>query len=101
MNKIELQDISESSFEKSIENAFDINDDILKELQVNIEARLGSAMVSIARLKELKRGDVLELDALVTDPVKLYYKNKFIAVGELVSDGERLGVRIVESVKQK
>ena len=63
---------------------------------VTLEARIGSAVMSIARLMELKAGDCVPLDAELNSDVELVLNGVTIARGELVAVGDSFGVRIAE-----
>ena len=74
----------------------DIGSDILKDVQVSLQASLGGAELSVQELLELKAGSVVKLDLQVNDLVELKLKGALIARGEIVAVGDQFGIRIVE-----
>ncbi|WP_144394480.1 FliM/FliN family flagellar motor switch protein [Pleionea sediminis] len=100
MDKIELKEVSENDFEKSLDNAADLTDEILNDLEVSIDVLIGAKNIKVSELKDLKIGNVLKLDTKVSEPVKLVYNGKIFAVGELVTDGEHIGIKILQSASE-
>jgi flagellar motor switch protein FliN len=72
---------------------------LIETVDVRVEAYLGGASASLATLTALKPGSVIELDESLAQPVELRVNGRTIARGELVSIGDRLGVRITEISK--
>lgn len=70
--------------------------DLISELKVRIEARLGDAEISVGELFGLRENSVVPLEAAPTDPVDLLLDGKLIARGALVVVGETFGIRITE-----
>jgi flagellar motor switch protein FliN/FliY len=73
-----------------------IDEGLIAGVEVTLEARLGSAKMTIAELMELKAGDCLPLDAELNRDVELRLNGVTVARGELVAVGDNFGVRIVE-----
>ena len=97
VKSIELGDIQSSpidSLEKFIPSKNSL--DILSDVEVHLQARIGTTLISVSELFSLKKGNTLTLEQLVTDPVELMFNNKLIGRGELVAAGEYFGVRITE-----
>lgn len=97
MDKLEFTDVSEQEFEKELESAVSIKDDILKSLDVSIEVRVAKKKVPLSQLSNLKCGELLALDTPVDTPVEIFCQGKLIALGELVTDGKTLSVKILET----
>ena len=72
---------------------------IFKDVQVDLEAKLGQVTLSIATLMSLRPGAVLDLDAKLNDLVDLRLNQSVIARGEIVAVDDHFGVRIVEIAK--
>jgi len=68
-------------------------------VEVVLEARLGSARMTVAELMNLKAGDCVPLDAALNQDVELRLNGSTIARGELVTVGDNFGVRILEILK--
>ncbi|MBA4707105.1 FliM/FliN family flagellar motor switch protein [Aquitalea aquatica] len=73
--------------------------ELLKEVQVQLETRIGSCRLSIAELDALKEGAVLTLDKAPGDTVEILLGKQVVARGSLVVAGDCFGVRI-EQVAQ-
>jgi flagellar motor switch protein FliN/FliY len=72
------------------------NLELVKNVRVKLEARLGGAEMPIAELFSLRDGSVVELDRRVDESIDLVLDGRVVARGELVAVGDQLGVRIVE-----
>ncbi|PVM84424.1 hypothetical protein DDF62_22065 [Caulobacter radicis] len=72
---------------------------IFKDVQVDLEAKLGQVTLSIATLMGLRPGAVLELDARLNDLVELRLNQAVVARGEIVAVDDHFGVRITEIAK--
>ena len=73
-----------------------IDEGLIAGVEVVLEARLGTAAMSVAELMALKAGDSVALDAELNRDVELRLNGVTVARGELVAVGDRFGVRIVE-----
>ncbi|MCD4483207.1 FliM/FliN family flagellar motor switch protein [Chromobacterium vaccinii] len=73
--------------------------ELLKEVQVQLETRIGRCRLSIAELDALKEGEVLALDKAPSDAVEILLGGQVVARGSLVVAGDHFGVRI-EQVAQ-
>lgn len=70
----------------------------LNDIEVDISVELGSTMLPIHHLLRLGRGAIIELDALETDPLKIYANNTLIAHGEVRVDEGRLSVEVTRKL---
>jgi flagellar motor switch protein FliN/FliY len=73
-----------------------INSDLLRDVRVSIEARLGRTDLTVAQLTALKTGSVVTLETSLADHVELYLNGVLVARGEIVAVGEVYGVRITD-----
>lgn len=73
-----------------------IDESLIAGVEVVLEARLGAAVMTVAKLMELKAGDCVALDAALNQDVELRLNGVTVANGELVAVGDSFGVRIVE-----
>lgn len=73
--------------------------ELLKEVQVQLETRIGRCRLSIAELDALREGEVLALDKAPGDAVEILLGGQVVARGSLVVAGDHFGVRI-EQVAQ-
>lgn len=73
--------------------------DLIRDIPVQISARLGRAHLSVAEILSMGAGSVIELEHLEGDPIELLANGVPVAKGEVVViGGERYGVRITEVV---
>lgn len=68
-------------------------------VKVEISVVLGKAMLPMQQLLRMGRGAVIELDAKQTDEVWILANNRPIARGEIVVQGEKIGVSVTETLK--
>jgi flagellar motor switch protein FliN/FliY len=73
-----------------------IDSAIIRNVQVTLEARLGSRDMTIEELMALKPGATLTLDRSLADPVEIYLNGALVARGEIVAVDDRYAVRIEE-----
>ncbi len=71
----------------------------LYDVPVTVTAVLGKTVMPIHELLRLGPGSIIELDKQVGDSIDIYVNNRLIAKGELVSQGDRLGISMTEIVK--
>lgn len=69
---------------------------LLKDLNVTLLARLGSAVMPVSELLALRTGAVLTLETLLDEPVELYLNDALVGHGEIVAIDDRFGVRITQ-----
>jgi flagellar motor switch protein FliN/FliY len=73
-----------------------IDTDLLGNVEIVLEARLGEASMTVANLLDLRKGSSIELTSSVVDHAALYLNNKLIARGEIVAIGDRFGIRVTQ-----
>lgn len=76
-----------------------IDEGVIASVEIVLEARLGSATMTVSELMKLKPGDSVSLNAALNRDVELVLNGKTVARGELVAIGSSFGVRLVEIVK--
>ena len=69
---------------------------LVDHVEVTCEAFLGGGSVTIGKLSELEKGDVIALDRSPSDPIDIRVNGKVIARGEIVTANDRFAVRITE-----
>ncbi len=69
---------------------------IVDDIKLDISVLLGTTSMHIHQLLRMGRGAVIELDAHESDPVIILANNMPIAKGEIVVNGNRIGVEILE-----
>lgn len=70
-------------------------DAALDELPLKLVCQLGSVEVTLAQLREMGPGSLLQLTSAAQDGVDLMVNGRRVGRGELVSIGEGLGVRLL------
>lgn len=73
-----------------------INQDLLGNIGVMLEARIGKTSITIKELAALKTGSVVTLQSSIADEADLYLDGTLVARGEIVAVGDNFGVRITE-----
>jgi flagellar motor switch protein FliN/FliY len=69
---------------------------LISHVQVSLTAQIGTLSLSVEKLFGLTRGDVLEMNELLDEPVTLLLDGKPVARGELLGVDEHFGIRILE-----
>lgn len=73
--------------------------DLIRDIPVQMSARLGRARLSVAEILSMGAGSVVELDHVEGEPIELLANGVPVARGEVVViGGERYGIRITEIV---
>lgn len=78
-----------------------INKELLRDVQVVLDAKLGQTTLTVGELSGLKSGSVLTLDRSLADHVDLYLAGSLVARGEIVAVGDNFGVRLIEVAAEK
>jgi flagellar motor switch protein FliN/FliY len=73
-----------------------LNLDLLKDIELPVTLRFGSAQMSLRDLTALNTGAVIELDRPLTDPVEVLVGGSVIARGEPIVVQGVYGVKISE-----
>lgn len=72
------------------------NTDPAADLPVTLTVELGRLSLSLAKVADLKAGDVLELLRNSREPVELTSGDRLVARGEIVQMDQDLGIRILQ-----
>lgn len=77
---------------------FDSNDGfaLLKDVDVRLSVELGRTSMKLKDILALNEESVVMLDRLTDEPLDVLVNGKVIAKAEIVSEGGRFGMRIVE-----
>jgi flagellar motor switch protein FliN/FliY len=70
--------------------------DLIRDVDVSLTVELGRARLSLARVLELAEDAVVPLEREVDELFDVMVNGKLIARGEVVADGNRFALRIVE-----
>jgi len=71
---------------------------LLKDIDVAVSVELGTTQMRLREICALGEGQVVMLDRLVDEPLDLLVNGKVVARGEVVAEGNRFGLRILELV---
>lgn len=74
------------------------NFDMLAGVALRVSVEVGSTALPLAELLTLAEGSVIELDRATDDLLDVYANGTLIAKGEVVSIGDKFGVKIAEVV---
>ena len=73
----------------------------IQNLKVKVQAVLGTVPLKISELANIEKGDLLELDTKIGDPISIYANGDLIAMAEIVvtpDEPPRFGLTITEVV---
>jgi flagellar motor switch protein FliN/FliY len=70
--------------------------EVIKDMQVRLEVRLGEAQLSVAELMDLREKSVVKLDRDAGAPVDLVLNGKVVGRGHLVVVDDHFGIEITE-----
>jgi len=73
--------------------------DVIKDVEVDIDIRLGGASVTINELFSWKKGSVVTLDNQLNQPVDVLLNQKVVGKGMLVACGDYYGVEITDVIE--
>jgi flagellar motor switch protein FliN/FliY len=70
--------------------------DLIKNVSVRLEVRVGETELTVADLIKLTENSVLKLNRHVEEPLDIYLDGKLVGRGELVVADDNFGIRITE-----
>ena len=93
--------MADSSDPQTIGELLGLDTDVeaVLDVEVEITAVLGTAMMPISQILKLGRGAVVELNQGVSEDIKIHANNRPVATGEVVVIEDKLGVNITETIK--
>ena len=77
------------------------NMQMLSDLSVDVNVRLGSTIMTIKELINLFPGSVVELDRMAGENCDLYVNDVIIGKGEVVVINDNFGLRITEIISSE
>jgi len=93
-----MSDASDSNISSQEASPVDTSP-IIDQVNLTIEAFLGSTQIRVADLKDLTTDSVLELSASLNQAVELRVNEVVIGKGELVAVDDKFGVKITQLAK--
>lgn len=73
---------------------------VLENVSVDVSLRVGTCSMTMGEILQLEPGDVIQMNESIDDPVLLYLNDKVVASGEVVLVEDRLGLKIIEILKE-
>jgi flagellar motor switch protein FliN/FliY len=98
MSEEEENDESQDSFAGE---AMEKDLDAIYDIPVKVSAVLGHSSMQVSQLLKLGRGALITLDRRVGEPVDVYVNNRLVARGEVVINGDKLGITMTEIIKSE
>ncbi len=71
---------------------------LLQDVEVRLSVEVGGTTLTIRDLLALSEGSVVELDRYASEMLDVLANGRLLAKGEVVTVGDRLGVRVLEIV---
>jgi flagellar motor switch protein FliN/FliY len=71
----------------------------IESVKVEISVVLGRSVIPMHQLLRMGRGAVIELNSCQDDPVMILANDRPVAKGEIVIQGDRIGVSITELLR--
>ncbi len=69
---------------------------LIQDIDVRLTVELGRTQMNLREVLELAEESVVMLDRLTDEPLDVLVNGKLIAKGEVVAEGNRFGLRILE-----
>ncbi|HHO50135.1 MAG TPA: hypothetical protein ENK18_04495 [Deltaproteobacteria bacterium] len=70
----------------------------LFDIPIELVVELGRTQLTVGQIAELQEDDVLKLDSLAGQPLDILAGGRLFGRGEIVLEGDRVGLRITELV---
>ncbi|MGH8080807.1 MAG: FliM/FliN family flagellar motor switch protein [Lysobacter sp.] len=98
VSKIDIMqiDLPEQAASAPEKNPQRIPMDMLAEIAVKVEIRLGTAKLTVKELMAMQSGSLLTLDQHLLQDVDVLLNDRIVARGEIVAVGDHFGVRVKE-----
>ena len=71
---------------------------LILDVSVKVRVELGSVKMLVKDLLNLQVGSAIELDSISGEPLNVYANDRLIARGEVITMGEKYGIRIKEII---
>ena len=71
---------------------------LIQDIDVRLTVELGRKSMRLRDVLALGESSVIELDRLTDEPLDMFVNGKLIARGEVVAQGNRFAIRVIEIV---
>ena len=71
---------------------------LIQDIDVQLTVELGRKSMQLRDVLGLGESSVIELDRLTDEPLDMFVNGKLIARGEVVAQGNRFAIRVIEIV---
>ncbi len=75
--------------------------DLIRDVDVSLTVELGRATMALKDVLELVENAIVPLDRQVDELLDIYVNGKPIAKGEVITEGGRFALRIVEMIGER
>lgn len=79
----------------------DVNLSFLMDIPLEVSIELGRVRMKISELLKIHEQSVVGLKSLADDPVEILVNDKLIAKGEVVVEGGKYGIRVIEVLSRE
>jgi flagellar motor switch protein FliN len=79
----------------------DVNLSFLLDIPLEVSIELGRTRMKISELLKVREKTVVGLKSLADEPVEILVNNKLIAKGEVVVEGGKYGIRVIEVLSRE
>jgi flagellar motor switch protein FliN/FliY len=69
---------------------------LIHDIDVRLTVELGRSQMSLRDVLDLAEDSVVMLDRLIDEPLDVMVNGKLIGKGEVIAEGNRFGLRIIE-----
>jgi len=74
---------------------------LIQDIDVRLTVELGRTQMRLRDVLELGEDSVVMLDRLTDEPLDVMVNGKLIAKGEVIAEGNRFGLRILDVIGQE
>jgi len=87
--------------EPKVSPPIDVNLSFLLDIPLEVSIELGRTRMKISELLKVREQTVVGLNSLADEPVEILVNNKLIAKGEVVVEGGKYGIRVIEVLSRE
>ena len=99
INLTDIDENSETIKTEEVNGTVENHETLIGDIELELEAYLGSAKLTVSELKKLENDSIIHLDANLNQTVALKLNGLTIAYGELVTVEDKFAMRITSLAK--